>query len=191
MSPLARWQAAALAGGVLSAALTLSAARSVETRSARAFAARTAVTVAGYLALVTPAAKGRSGYDLPQLPIRARALATLPAWTPEVEVYHGTAPLLRGTAKPLAPADVDTLLAHHEFILNSDRNRRLEYSSPRYNNVHRDFAAENVRALASFASFPPPAVAGGDGGPFADLCRNVARSRYEETLGLVAPVGRR
>src|SRR5207237_1093929 len=95
------------------------------------------------------------------------------------------------SSRLLAPDDVDALLAHHEFVLNSDRNRRLEYSTPRYNNVHRDFATENVRALASFASFPPPSIAHGDGGRFADLYRHVTRARYEETLGLAAPDARR
>src|SRR5207247_8800581 len=41
--------------------------------------------------------------------IQARALVTLPGWTPQVEVYHGTAPLVHGTAAPLTPADVERL----------------------------------------------------------------------------------
>ena len=109
MSPLARWRTAAFAGGAVSAILTLAAAHAAATRAARTFAERSAVTVAGYLALVTPVAKGRSGYDLPQLLIQARALVTLPGWTPQVEVYHGTAPLVHGTAAPLTPADVERL----------------------------------------------------------------------------------
>src|SRR5207247_2091622 len=109
VSPLARWRTAAFAGGAVSAILTLAAAHAAATRAARTFAERSAVTVAGCLALVTPVAKGRSGYELPQLPFQAAALATLPGWTPQVEVYHGTAPLVHGTAAPLTPADVERL----------------------------------------------------------------------------------
>jgi len=73
-------------------------------RAARDWATRAAHTAAAYLALVTPAAPGSTGYDLAQLLAQARGLATLPSWTGVVEVYHGTAPLVRATAAPLDAA---------------------------------------------------------------------------------------
>src|SRR5207237_1055670 len=65
--------------------------------------------IAGYLALVTPASKDRSDYDLPRLLVRARALETLPGWTPQVEVYHATAPLVHATGEPLATPELARL----------------------------------------------------------------------------------
>ena len=73
-------------------------------RAARDWATRVAHTAAAYLALVTPTAPGSTGYDLAQLLAQARGLATLPSWTGAVEVYHGTAPLVRATAAPLDAA---------------------------------------------------------------------------------------
>ncbi len=108
MSPFAR-RGALLAAVAVSAALPLGAARLATRRYARGFAERSAVTIAGYLALVGPASKDRTDYDLPLLLIRARALETLPGWTPLVEVYHATAPLVHATAPPLAPAELSRL----------------------------------------------------------------------------------
>jgi ABC-type sugar transport system permease subunit len=73
-------------------------------RAARDWATRAAQTAAAYLALVTPTAPGTTGYDLARLLAQARGLATLPGWTGAVEVYHGTAPLVRATAAPLDAA---------------------------------------------------------------------------------------
>ena len=109
MNRLARRRGALLAVTVASAALTVVAAYLVTTRYARDFAERSAVTIAGYLALVTPASKDRSDYDLPRLLVRARALETLPGWTPQVEVYHATAPLVHATGEPLATPELARL----------------------------------------------------------------------------------
>ena len=108
MSPVAR-RGVLLAAVAVSATLTFGAARVATRRYARAFAERSAVTIAGYLALVAPASKDRADYDLPLLLVRARALETLPGWTPLVEVYHATAPLVHATAPPLAPAELSRL----------------------------------------------------------------------------------
>jgi len=73
-------------------------------RAARDWATRAAQTAAAYLALVTPTAPGVASYDLARLLAQARGLATLPGWAGAVEVYHGTAPLVRATAAPLDAA---------------------------------------------------------------------------------------
>ena len=109
------WAGAATAAAVVAAALTLSAGRWAERRYERAFAFRSAATTAAYLTVVTPPPPPRrgsplsTGYYLPQLLTQARALQTLPGWTSEVEVYHGTAPLVDATAPPLSPDDLDRL----------------------------------------------------------------------------------
>ena len=99
-----RWRLAALVAVSVTALLPIGVTRWARGRYARALAARSAVSTAAYLALVTRAARGAgaTGYDLPQLLIWSRALAELPGFHAEVEVYHGTAPLVDATASPLA-----------------------------------------------------------------------------------------
>lgn len=53
-----------------------------------------------------PPAPPPRGYHLPQLLTNARALRTLPDRTADVEVYHGTAPLVDATAPPLTTDDL-------------------------------------------------------------------------------------
>ena len=78
-------------------------------RAERAVAARIAGTTAAYLALVTPAASGSADYDLPHLLVEAGALARLPGWTSRLEVYRGTAPLVRATAGSLGAGTMAAL----------------------------------------------------------------------------------
>ena len=78
-------------------------------RAERALAARLAGTTAAYIALVTPAASGSADYDLPHLLVEAGALARLPGWTSRLEVYRGTAPLVRATAGSLSAATMAAL----------------------------------------------------------------------------------
>jgi multiple sugar transport system permease protein len=100
-----RWViVAAVAAAGVGAAATLAVARWGEERYERTGALRIAGTTAAYLVLVTPAGRDSSDFDLGKLLVQARALTTLPGWTPDVEVYHGTAPLVDATAAPL-PAD--------------------------------------------------------------------------------------
>jgi hypothetical protein len=70
-------------------------------------------------------------------------------------------------------------------LLNTDRNRSFEYSTPRYNNVQADFEAHNLSTLARFASFPRPEIAAGAGGSLAEAARGIGRDEYLETLGLI------
>jgi len=78
-------------------------------RAERALAARIAGTTAAYVALVTPAASGSKDYDLPHLLVEAGALARLPGWTSNLEVYRGTAPLVHATAGSLGVATLSAL----------------------------------------------------------------------------------
>ncbi|OLD71439.1 MAG: hypothetical protein AUI33_07770, partial [Ignavibacteria bacterium 13_1_40CM_2_61_4] len=75
-------------------------------------AQRVAAVTAGYLALVARAARGSADYDLPRLLIEARALDGLPGFAAQLEVYHGTAPLVHATARPLSPTQFDRLRRH-------------------------------------------------------------------------------
>jgi len=110
---LARWRALAGAAVLLSILLALGAARWAAARYERAFSLRIATTTATFLSLVTPAARGGGAdYELSRLLVEARALETLPGWTPAVEIYHGTAPLLHSTAPALAPEDLAWLRRH-------------------------------------------------------------------------------
>src|SRR5204863_159375 len=86
----ARW--AAVLGLAAAALLPPAAARWARARGERELAARDATAAAGYLAIVTPMARSGSGYDLPQLLIRARALAGLPGLAVNFEIYDRTAP---------------------------------------------------------------------------------------------------
>ena len=103
-----RWGVAvgAVAGTAL---LPLLASAWAGARAERALAARIAGTTAAYIALVTPAASGSADYDLPHLLVEAGALARLPGWTSRLEVYRGTAPLVRATAGSLSAATMAAL----------------------------------------------------------------------------------
>ena len=103
----ARW--AALVTLAAAALLPLATARWARARWERGLAARDAAAAAGYLAIVTPMARSGGGYDLPQLLIRARALAGLPGLAAAFEIYDRTAPLVHATASPLPPAALERL----------------------------------------------------------------------------------
>jgi ABC-type sugar transport system permease subunit len=91
--------AAFRAAGVAAAGVTLAAAYLATTGShrfaERRYAERTAGSAAAYLAAVTPAKNGV--IDPADFLRRVRVLVTLPEWAPDVEVYLGTAPLVRAT----------------------------------------------------------------------------------------------
>ena len=106
---------------------------------------------------------------------RARALG----WNPDL------LPLALkdlASARVLAPADVASMVRESGFILNTDRNRRLEYLTPQYNHLPVDFATENMKSLRRWASFPPPLVSPEAQGPVADALRGVERADYLRVL---------
>lgn len=106
---LSNWRrGGALGVSVLAAALTLVVVHYATAGYERAFAERSAATIAAYLSIAAPADQSGSDYDLAQLLVQARALAAL-LGSSHVEVYHGTAPLVQAVAPPLRPAQLDRL----------------------------------------------------------------------------------
>ena len=69
----------------------------------RDYAVRTATSAAAYLDLVARGTAPAGGDQAARLLVHARALAALPGWTPLVEVYLGTVPLVHDTAAALDP----------------------------------------------------------------------------------------
>ncbi len=69
----------------------------------------------------------------------------------------------------LSPADVDRFLAARPFRVNTDANRYLEYSTPRYNLDPRPLDAMNMNSLALFARFEGQEVESGATSDLSDL----------------------
>jgi len=88
------------------------------------------------------------------------------------------------SSRLLAPEDVSTLVKQRPVILNTDRNRRLEYFTPRYNYSPLDHRELNIEALAAVATFPAPPLARGCSGSLANACRLIGREQYLRRLGL-------
>jgi multiple sugar transport system permease protein len=109
MTSRVRARGIAVLGLAAAALLPPAAAQWTRARWQRELAARDASAAAGYLAIITPMARGGGGYDLLQLLIRARALAGLPGLAVEFEIYDRTAPLVHATAPPLPPAELERL----------------------------------------------------------------------------------
>lgn len=108
MSVLTWRRVGAFGGSVVTAALTLAAVRGATVCYERELAEQSAVTIASYLSIAAPPVRGGPDYDLAQLLIQARALATL-LELPQMEVYHGTAPLVHAVAPPLRPEELERL----------------------------------------------------------------------------------
>ena len=102
-----RWAGAA--ASTLTLAAAFAAASGTRRFAERRYAERTAASAAAYLTVVTPRPHGEP--DAGELLGHARALSTLPGWTPDLEVYLGTAPLVRGTDAPLDLRTVAALAA--------------------------------------------------------------------------------
>ncbi len=64
------------------------------------------------------------------------------------------------SSRLLAPSDTARLLAATRPVVNTDWNRHLEYTTPRHYLERGRQPAENVRALAGFATFPGHELAG-------------------------------
>ncbi len=54
----------------------------------------------------------------------------------------------------LAPEDVDRLVQQYTFEINTDANRFLEYTTPKYNLDQKNHMALNINSLIPFATFP-------------------------------------
>lgn len=89
------------------------------------------------------------------------------------------------SSRLLSPEDVSELVTRQGFVLNTDRNRRLEYLTPRYNHIHYNFGIRNMRILIPFASFAPPRVSPDAQGPLAQVCRRVDKNDYLHAHNIV------
>ena len=107
----ARWAAVGAAVAIVAALLVLIIQHATDRQYQRAFGLRIAATTAAYLSAVTPPPpRARGGaYDVGRLLTNSRALRTLPGWSSEVEVYHGTAPLVDATRPALSVAELTAL----------------------------------------------------------------------------------
>lgn len=100
--------------GGLGMALTLASAYAATTGSRRfaerRYAERTAASAAAYLTVVISTTRtGAPALDPAGFLRRVRALVALPDWSPDVEVYLGTAPLVRATDPSLSLATIATV----------------------------------------------------------------------------------
>ena len=84
----------------------------------------------------------------------------------------------------LSEGDVDRLLAERKFQLNTDANRWLEYSTPRYNLVKRDLYTENLEALSRWSSYEAPALAPGAPPLVVEMVAGAPRAMKRSALGL-------
>jgi len=125
MTSIARRRTAAIIALAASALSPLGAVHWARMRAARTLATHEASAVAGYLPLVTPAARGSADYDLPQLLIRAHALDELPGLSARFEIYHPTAPLVQATATPLPAAELEGMRREVWVHWISDRGAAL------------------------------------------------------------------
>lgn len=88
------------------------AARHAERLAAR----RSAQSAAAYLAVVAPTIPGSSAYDLRRLLAVAHGITSLPGWAGSIEVFHGTAPLIRSMDAPLPAATFVELRDREAFL---------------------------------------------------------------------------
>lgn len=117
------WRLGAALAAALAGFAAISLGHWAASRAERAAARRAAQSAAAYLAFVTPPARSYGGYDLSRLLGFARGINTMSGWTGDVEVFHGTAPLIRATATPLSTETLtelqgrETALSSGEFVL--------------------------------------------------------------------------
>jgi multiple sugar transport system permease protein len=113
------WRFGAAAAGAAAGWAALFAGHTLARQAERQAASRAARTAAAFLPIVTPSLSGVTSYDLVQLLAQARGLSRLPGWAGRVEVYLGTAPLVRATGAVL-PAGVLADLREREATRTLD-----------------------------------------------------------------------
>lgn len=84
----------------------------------------------------------------------------------------------------LGPEDVDALVTATRPILNTDRNRLLEWTTPRYGHERVDRFQENLAWLASASTFQPMPVEEGASGAAAAAVLRVDPAAIRRTVGL-------
>ena len=95
--------------------------------------------------------------------------------------------LLTLAGRLLAPEDVTRLQSLGIFDVNTDRNRYLEYATPRYNLVRMPLEAINLRLLSRYASFAAPVPDPAWPEAFRPGVRLLTPELQREVLGVVLP----
>lgn len=91
------------------------------------------------------------------------------------------------SSRLLSARDTDALSHRPGVMRNTDRNRWLEYATPRYNLARNELVRENVAALASLSSFEAHEVeAGPPGEPLEAVARGIGRRDIERAFSLSA-----
>lgn len=122
------------------------------------------------------------GTNDPQV-VRGEALARLAAHTHELGPKSAAARVRELlSSRLLSPSDVDALVELKRPLLNTDRNRRLEYTTPRYALERGDLWTRNVLSLVANASFEPPQVEPGASGDLAEVARAVDSATVRSTF---------
>ena len=93
----------------------------------------------------------------------------------------------------LAPEEVAQIFLSGEFVINSDRNRYIEYATPRFNYDRTEWEKVNLVRMAALAKFPRLAVEPGGSGPLWELVQrfnegdDLRPQRARAALGLSRP----
>ncbi len=88
------------------------------------------------------------------------------------------------SSRVLGPQDFNRLLMLMEFPINTDRNRFLEYATPKYNLSAEPFEARNLAFLAKFSEFKAPPMATGMPQETLALCASVTPDAIRQFLGV-------
>lgn len=120
MKGILQWRLGAALLALLAGLGALVVGNAVARRAEREAATHAGQSAAAYLTFVTPAIRGTAGYDLTRLLAMARRLSSQAGWAGQVEVFLGTAPLVRATAAPLPSALFATLRDREAATLHDD-----------------------------------------------------------------------
>jgi len=127
------------------------------------------------------------GTDEPHV-TRPEFFARFEAHAAELGEHDARAAVARlHASRLLSPADVDALVARVHPAINTDRNRRLEYSTARYSFDRHDRQADNIRCFVEGARLGPQPVAPEASGDLAAAARAVDVARVRAALGLSEP----
>jgi spermidine synthase len=94
------------------------------------------------------------------------------------------------SSRLLAPEDTSRLSQAARAIRNTDRNRYLEYATPRYNLSRLDHPALNIAGLLPWATFPAFRVAGPTRNALAVEAVSIDRDEMLRVLGVAPRPGR-
>jgi spermidine synthase len=110
------------------------------------------------------------------------------AFCARFEAHHAAfsdlEPTHLGASRLLSPAEVDALAASSHAVVNTDRNRHLEWTTPAFAFERRDMKKENIASLAARSRFETPPVSPDAEGRVADALRRVDAPLIRRVVGL-------